>query len=149
MNAQANYVVQGFLLALLLPSVGFIMNKINSAGTTDETTPGVVYEELKKPDLGNAVTYKGKNLFFQKCASCHHLTKEGTGPALMGFQERGPWADRNKLHEWVKNPPLFMKSDLYTKKLKEKYGSAMTAFPDITREDVEAIAEYIIQQSVD
>jgi mono/diheme cytochrome c family protein len=149
MSAQAGYVIQGFFLALLLPTAGLMMNKINSAGATAEATPVIDYEESKKPDLVNAVSYKGRNLFLQKCASCHHLTKEGTGPALMGFQERGSWADRNKLHEWIKNPPLFMKSDLHTKKLKEKYGSTMTAFPDITREEVDAIAEYITQYSVD
>ena len=32
-----------------------------------------------------------------------------------------------------RNPADFMKKDSYTQKLKEKYGSMMTAFPDIPK----------------
>jgi hypothetical protein len=70
-----------------------------------------------------------------------------TGPALKDFQNRGQWADRDKLHEWIKNPALFMKNDLHTKQLKVKYLTTMTAFPEITKEDVNAIADYIIWTS--
>jgi cytochrome c1 len=66
-----------------------------------------------------------------------------TGPALGGFEERGPWRDRKKLYEWIKNPEAFMKNDSYTKQLKEKFGSIMTAFPALTTEEIDAIAEYI------
>jgi len=147
MNAQVNHVVQGFLLALLLPAIGFILNKITPARPNEMATPVIDYVEVNKHDDFAGDSYKGKNLFLQKCASCHQLFKESTGPALTGFNQRGPWADRDKLHQWVKNPSLFMKNDLYTKNLKEKYGSMMTAFPDISKEDVNAIAEYIVKNS--
>jgi mono/diheme cytochrome c family protein len=144
MNAQVNHVVQGFLLALLLPAIGFILNKITSDGRSEMATPVIDYVEVNGHEVGAGDSYKGKNLFLQKCASCHQLFKESTGPALTGFEQRGPWSDRDKLHQWIKNPSLFMKNDLYTKKLKEKYGSMMNAFPDIRKEDVNAIAEYIV-----
>ena len=147
MNAQANHVVQGFLLALLLPAIGFILNKITDTGTSEKATPVVDYVRVNNDNDVSGASYKGKNLFLQKCASCHQLFKESTGPALMGFHQRGPWADREKLYQWVKNPSLFMKNDLYTKKLKDKYGTMMTAFPDISKEDLSAIAEYIVQNS--
>ena len=124
------------------------VNKITPARTSENATPVIDYVEVNNHEVITGDSYKGKNLFLQKCASCHQLFKESTGPALMGFNQRGPWADRDKLHQWIKNPALFMKGDLYTKKLKEKYGSMMNAFPDISKEDVNAIAEYIVESSV-
>lgn len=80
-----------------------------------------------------------------RCASCHSLFKDGTGPGLLDFQERGQWADRTQLYEWVKNPLAFMKKDPYTRELKKQYGTMMTGFPDITRDEVDAIADFLIQ----
>jgi len=87
------------------------------------------------------VAVLGKTLFGTKCASCHYIF--GDGPGLANFEERGPWADRNKLYEWIKNPEQFMKKDNYTKNLKEVYGSVMISFPDIRNEEVDAIIDYI------
>src|SRR4030095_2447405 len=64
----------------------------------------------------------GKALFSAKCASCHSVTKDLTGPALQGVTDRGPWSDKKKLHEWVHNPASFMANDPYTQALKTKYG---------------------------
>ena len=144
MNAQANYVIQGFLIALLFPVAGFIMNKIKSAEKVNETIFVRDKEELSESAPPSPELNKGKNLFLQKCATCHQLFRESTGPALNGFQYRGSWADRDKLHEWIKNPALYIKSDMYTKQLKEKYVGTMTGFPDISKEEVNTIADYII-----
>lgn len=38
-----------------------------------------------------------------------------------------------------------MKNDPYTRELKKQYGTMMTGFLDITRDEVDAIADYIIQ----
>ena len=38
-----------------------------------------------------------------------------------------------------------MDKDPYTKSLKTKFGSVMTAFPDLTDNEVDAIVEYINQ----
>lgn len=89
------------------------------------------------------VASNGKALFIQKCAACHHVFKDGTGPALAGFEERGLWADREKLYDWLRNPSAFMKKDPYTRSLKTKFGSVMTAFPDLRNEEIDAIVEYI------
>ncbi|MBK9959253.1 MAG: c-type cytochrome [Chitinophagaceae bacterium] len=39
----------------------------------------------------------GKALFLGKCAACHNVFKDMTGPALGGLEERGKWADHNEL----------------------------------------------------
>ena len=144
MNVQANYVVQGFLLALLLPVAGLVVSKFNSDNPTHKEVQAIDHVESPKPVALPAALIKGKTLFLQKCASCHHVFKEMTGPALKDFQNRGQWADRDKLHEWIKNPALFMKNDLHTQQLKVKYITTMSAFPDISKEEVNAIADFII-----
>ncbi|MFT3948953.1 MAG: c-type cytochrome [Agriterribacter sp.] len=86
----------------------------------------------------------GKTIFNQKCATCHSLTKDITGPALSGLEERGPWSDRKKLYAWIHNPAGFMASDPYTQGLKEKFhGVVMTGFPDLTEAQIDAIVTYI------
>ena len=42
-----------------------------------------------------------------------------------------------------KNPDAFLKKDPYLQSLREMYGSRMTAFPDISLHEVNAIADYI------
>lgn len=65
-----------------------------------------------------------------------------TGPSLLGFEERGPWHDRNNLYDWIRNPSKFMEKDPYTKSLKERFGSLMQAFPDLTNEEIDGIADF-------
>jgi cytochrome c553 len=86
----------------------------------------------------------GKTLFTTNCASCHGVLKKGAGPALTGFETRGPWSDRAKLYEWVHNPAKFMAADPYTTGLKAQFNNVvMTAFPTLSTKDIDAIAAYI------
>lgn len=79
-----------------------------------------------------------------KCASCHNIYKATTGPALLDFTERGPWSDRKNVYAWISNPAAFMKKNEYAANLKVQYGGQlMTAFPDLTHEEIDAICEYI------
>jgi cytochrome c553 len=94
--------------------------------------------------FGNKLSAQdGKTLFTINCASCHGVLKKGSGPALTGFETRGPWADRAKLYDWVHNPAKFMQGDPYTAGLKAQYGIVMTAFPALTNQEIDAIADYI------
>lgn len=87
---------------------------------------------------------EGKAIFNQKCATCHSITKALTGPALGGFEERGPWSDRKKLYSWIHNPAAFMANDPYTQGLKAQFnGVIMTGFPDLTEKQIDAIVDYI------
>jgi len=78
-----------------------------------------------------------------KCASCHNVLKKGTGPALAGLEERHKWADHKELLAWINNPAAYMAKDSYTQGLKAEYGSMMTAFADVTLQDVDNIVAYV------
>ncbi len=85
----------------------------------------------------------GKVIFNGKCASCHQVKKDGTGPALMGLEDRHKWADHKELLKWINNPAGYMAADAYTAGLKTKYGSMMTGFPDVKLKDVDDVVAYI------
>jgi cytochrome c553 len=91
----------------------------------------------------NTNAQDGKALFNANCASCHNVFKAATGPALGGLEGRGPWSDRNKIYEWIKNPSAFMAKDPYTAGLKTQYGSVMNAIPSLAPKEIDAIVTYI------
>jgi cytochrome c2 len=87
----------------------------------------------------------GEQLFKQNCASCHSVTKDLTGPALGGVLNRGPWAEnKDNVYEWVHNPSNFMAKDPYTQGLKAKFTTMMTAFPQLSKADIDAILTYVM-----
>lgn len=132
------------LLSLALPIGYYFVDKIVSTETFSDNQPTLTEnkKELFKPPMSESAAF-GKILFNSKCASCHQIFKDATGPGILGFEERGPWKDRNKLYEWIRNPAKFMESDPYTKSLKERFGSMMQSFPNITKEEIDAIIDYI------
>ena len=86
----------------------------------------------------------GKAIFNSKCAACHQVFKNSTGPALGGMEDRGPWGDRKKLYAWIHNPAAFMANDPYTQGLKDSHnGILMTGFPDLTEGEIDAIVDYV------
>ncbi|MEO6612501.1 MAG: c-type cytochrome [Chitinophagaceae bacterium] len=102
-----------------------------------------VFSAINNLSAQNADVTAGKTLFMSKCASCHNPLKDGTGPALKGVEERHKWADHNEILKWAHNPQAYMASDPYTQGLKAKFGSMMTAFPDLTIKDIDAIISYV------
>lgn len=84
---------------------------------------------------------KGKSLFNTHCAACHNLDKKMTGPALRGVTERH---DTEWLHKWIRNSAQMVKSgDAAAVKIFEEYnGSPMTAFPQLSDEDIDNILAY-------
>lgn len=90
---------------------------------------------------------EGKQLFQQHCQTCHQLDKDGTGPKLRGFKERGPWADQQNVRDWVHNPPAYSAKDGtgYTKALIAQFGGTlMQSFPGLDDKQIDAITEYIV-----
>lgn len=89
----------------------------------------------------------GQQLFATNCQSCHNLYRDGTGPALIGVEERGPWAEKGRpeLHKWVRNPPAYIPTSPYTQALYAQYKSYMTAFTPgvLSDKDIDAIFDYI------
>jgi len=132
------------LLSLSLPIGYYFVDKIVSTKAASQNQPIIIDNKDKIPEpVMSKSAALGKNLFNSKCASCHAIFKDATGPGILGFEQRGPWSDREKLYAWIRNPLAFMKTDKYTQGLKEAYGSVMQSFPDITNEEIDAIVDFI------
>lgn len=84
----------------------------------------------------------GKALFMSNCASCHNPIKDATGPALKGVDERVP--SKEWLYEWIHNSAAVIASgDEYANNIyKEWNKTAMTAFPNLSEEEIDAIIDY-------
>ncbi len=90
---------------------------------------------------------KGKSLFNANCAACHKLDKKMTGPALRNVEARlaeEEGLDRDWLYAWIRNSAGVIKSgDAYANKIYNEYGgAAMTAFPQLSDEDISNILAY-------
>jgi mono/diheme cytochrome c family protein len=90
---------------------------------------------------------KGKSLFNTNCAACHKLDAKMTGPALRNVEQRlsdEQGLDRAWLTAWIRNSAGLIKSgDAYANKIFEEYNkSAMTAFPQLSDQDISDILAY-------
>ena len=87
-------------------------------------------------------TDEGKKLFQSNCASCHNPLKDATGPALQNVDKHPhgrPW-----IYNWVHNPPAILASgDPHANELYHKFNAVMTAFPQLTNKDIDAILDYV------
>ncbi len=85
----------------------------------------------------------GESLFKTNCASCHNPDKDLTGPALRGVDSRVP--SKDWLYSWVKNSASVIASnDPYAIEIYNKYNkAAMTAFPNLSNEEIDAIIDYV------
>src|SRR5579871_3653595 len=84
----------------------------------------------------------GKALFMSNCASCHNPLKDATGPALQNVDQHAH--GKEWIYKWVHNPPAMIASgDPHAKELQTKFGAMMTAFPQPSTEDIDAILKYV------
>ena len=93
---------------------------------------------------------KGKSLFNANCAACHKLDKKMTGPALRYVEQRladEQGLDREWLSAWIRNSAAVIKAgDAYANKIYNEYGgAAMTAFPQLSDQDISDILAYTAQ----
>jgi mono/diheme cytochrome c family protein len=88
---------------------------------------------------------KGKALFNANCAACHKLDGKATGPALRGIAQKHemPW-----LYKWIKNSSELIKSGdaVAVKLFEENNKSVMTAFPQLSNEDIDNIIAYTSEE---
>ena len=94
---------------------------------------------------------KGKSLFNANCAACHQLDKKMTGPALRNVETRlseTEGLERDWLNAWIRNSSALIKSgDAYANKIYAEYnGSAMTAFPQFSDQDITDILAYTAKE---
>ncbi len=95
---------------------------------------------------------KGKSLFNANCAACHKLDKKMTGPALRNVEQRlsdDEGLDRAWLSAWIRNSSGVIKSgDAYANKIYNEYGgAAMTAFPQLSDDDINNILAYTAEEA--
>ena len=90
---------------------------------------------------------KGKKTFNANCAACHKLDSKLIGPALAKVQDRrsDEW-----LHSWIKdNAALRASGDAGAIAIFDEYGgSPMTAFPQLSDADIDAILLYTKHSSI-
>lgn len=90
---------------------------------------------------------KGETLFKTNCASCHALDKQTIGPALGGVVDRlkkEQNLDVAWINKWVKNSKAVIASgDKYGNEVFNKFNKVeMTAFPNLSDQDIADILEY-------
>jgi mono/diheme cytochrome c family protein len=85
----------------------------------------------------------GKALFQANCASCHNPYKDLTGPSLNGVTARTP--GKEWLYKWIHNSAALKASgDKYANEISAKWNNvAMTAFPSLSTEEIDAILAYV------
>ncbi|MES2798615.1 MAG: c-type cytochrome [Bacteroidota bacterium] len=96
----------------------------------------------------NQMYAQGEGLFKAKCASCHQPHKNGTGPKL--FQVRQKWTDggakESSIYQWVNNWQTAAANDPYAKTVSAWSPTAMSQFPELKKEDVDAILTWVDEQ---
>lgn len=85
---------------------------------------------------------KGKEIFSLRCAACHHVNKELTGPALAGVDKR---RSMNWIVSFVRSSQTLVKSgDKEAITVYEKYNKIpMPDHTDLTEESIQDIIAYI------
>jgi cytochrome c551/c552 len=97
----------------------------------------------------STVHAQGEALFKAKCASCHQPHKNSTGPKL--FQVRQRWADggagEGAIYTWVNNWQNAVASgDPYAVQIQAWSPTAMSQFPELKKEDIDAIMDWVDSQ---
>lgn len=98
----------------------------------------------------------GELLFQNNCSNCHKISKDYTGPTLLGITERRP---KQWLYEFTRNPSRKINSissdnlyndepDYYSACLFKKWKpTVMTGFPNFSDSTLDAIFSYIKSES--
>lgn len=91
--------------------------------------------------FNNLVTAQdGQAIFKSLCASCHKPDADFTGPMLKGARDREP--SKDWVYQWIPNTTKMVKTDPYAMKLYAQYGSVMTPFPDLKKEEIDAVLDW-------
>lgn len=123
----------GLLLALL-----FVLPTVKAQ---DEVAQEVS-EASGAPDIK-----AGETIFKNLCASCHNRNMKDklTGPALAGTEERWASYPREELYKWIRNSSGMIAEGhpKATELWNEWKPTVMTAFPNLSDQDIENVMLYI------
>ena len=90
----------------------------------------------------------GKALFISKCASCHQVFNDATGPKLGGVINQAPYnGDMSKMYHWIRNTAALVETDPHYQGLMARFRTLMTPFPEsaLSNADIDAIFAYVEQ----
>lgn len=139
---QRKYIILAFLIfSFVFAGTYFIIDflaKRNAAWCGTESN----YVSI---DADTSKQYKdGKIIFQNKCAACHILGIEATGPNLIGFRERGPWSDKKKIFDYLTDPNKFLKNNS-SKYVIDLYKSTPVNHPVflVSEQEVDALIHYL------
>ncbi|MEE9349282.1 MAG: c-type cytochrome [Flavobacteriaceae bacterium] len=98
-------------------------------------------EVSKKEVVVDPKVAVGKKIYKANCAACHKLKGKLIGPELQGISDK---REKEWLHAWIKNNNALRKSgDKLAKKVFEDNNKAvMTAFPQLSTDDIDAMLAY-------
>ncbi|WP_420574063.1 c-type cytochrome [Kordia sp.] len=85
----------------------------------------------------------GENIFVYNCAACHHnnMINQSTGSALGGITQR---RDKKWLYKYVQNSKkMILEGDSIAVAIHNKNNFSMTAFPNLSDQDLEKTFYYI------
>lgn len=106
---------------------------------TNSDKPGETQREISATTTDHS---EGKKLFYSKCASCHMVNKEMTGPALKGVEAR--WPDTALLYAFIRNSQQVIDTNAYAKKLWLQYNQTqMPPHEDLQGSDIRKILDYV------
>ena len=98
----------------------------------------------------NEFVRSGEELY-KRCATCHYKGKDGTGPKLIGVRQK--WeeggAKTGSIYQWVRNWEIAVKNDSYARNVSAIKPTAMDKFPELSDEDIDAIFNYVDNNSFD
>jgi len=100
-------------------------------------------EQVKFPDNNAAPSAPdAQAIFAANCVSCHHLDRDGTGPALNGALAR--WNnDTTRIKSFIRNSSkMIADGDPYAVKLYEQWNKmSMYSFPSLTDAELNSLLE--------
>lgn len=98
--------------------------------------------------FSNFAFAQGEGLFKAKCATCHMTHKNSTGPKLFGVKAKwaAAGAKEGSLYQWVNNWQTAAANDPYAAEVSKWSPTAMSAFPDLKKEEIDAILDWVDAQ---
>lgn len=100
-------------------------------------------QPLSYAAIDSACLAEARTLFRSRCMSCHHLLRDGTGPALAQVGSRGPWSNPDSFAFFIRDAPRGLATNPYLINLKARYGSAMASYPDLSDYTLRCLLNYL------
>ncbi|MGL2965700.1 c-type cytochrome [Flavobacterium sp. XGLA_31] len=140
-NSISRKILFGLALTLSFSLTSLSQNAAPAAPAAATPAPADATAAPAAAATGGGDAVAGKTLFNTNCAACHSLDKKMTGPALRGVTGRHA---KDWFYKWIANSSALIKAgDPDAVKLfNENNKAVMTAFPQLSKQDVDNILAY-------